>query len=231
MGFFISCGGLLISTKRFSVREILYPSFCLSCRLLISFNQVLCAACRLHIASIPVVYEKEGDLAFTLHAVGRYEGLLGGLVRAKERKERQGTRNLGVLMAQYAVENRLNPEVIIAVPLHWKRQLIRGYNQAAILAYEIQKKCAGSICAHPFRRKKATQIQRLLAKEERLANVVDAFGCSLFWREKKVRALVRGKRVMVVDDVYTTGATVRSFIQLISQYKPASITVFVACRA
>jgi ComF family protein len=110
---------------------------------------------------------------------------------------------LGRLMATGCREflRDCEADVIIPVPLHPKRLRWRGFNQAVLLARELSR--AYGVSTDPFllRRIKPTQPQTQLDEEERRRNVRGAFALS-------VGRSVEGKTVLLVDDVYTSGATV-----------------------
>ena len=153
------------------------------------------------------------------------------LVKTKERKDQKGVKALGVLVAHYSITAALQPEVIIPIPLHWIRHRLRGYNQAYLLAHAVHQVHTAALLLEPFRRHKATSRQQALGKELRKTNVHGAFSPAFGWSEEALATALRNKRVVIVDDVYTTGATMHALIALISHYKPASIQVLVACRA
>ncbi|MFP4082568.1 MAG: ComF family protein [Candidatus Aminicenantes bacterium] len=91
-------------------------------------------------------------------------------------------------------------EVVVSVPLHPKRRRERGFNQAEVIADQLAKK-KGIECTHRALIKiRNTLPQTSLLAEERRKNVKGAMGI----REKEK---IAGKTVLLVDDVYTTGAT------------------------
>jgi ComF family protein len=109
---------------------------------------------------------------------------------------------LGQLMV--AGWQRLAPQkdgidVIVPVPLHPTRERQRGYNQSALLAREFGASVQIPVVERVLVRTKATAPQVELGIEERKANVKGAFRC--------VDDSLAGKRVLLVDDVYTSGST------------------------
>ncbi|MEO1843311.1 MAG: ComF family protein [Akkermansiaceae bacterium] len=96
------------------------------------------------------------------------------------------------------------PWVLVPVPLHWRRQQWRWFNQS----YEIAKtlgRLRGLRFEHALRRIRDTNQQTLLSRSERLANLRGAF--RLCRRERRLK-LVRNQPVLLIDDVFTTGSTV-----------------------
>jgi len=109
-------------------------------------------------------------------------------------------------------------DCLVAIPLHPMRQWSRGYNQAAVIAQRLGKVCQIPRRA-PLVRLRNTQTQTALhAQAKRIENLRDAFGLI----DAKS---VRGRHVLLVDDVMTSGATVRSAARTLAAAKPASISV------
>jgi ComF family protein len=90
-------------------------------------------------------------------------------------------------------------EVIVPVPLYWRRRLERGFNQSELLARAVAKRY-GLRPVNALRRKRATAAQAGLSNSKRRLNVAGAF---VVPRPETVA----GRRVLLIDDVLTTGAT------------------------
>ena len=111
-------------------------------------------------------------------------------------------------------------DAVVPVPLHWHRRLTRGYNQAERIARPL----AGSLglpLLPALRRVRRTPPQTSLGKAERLANLRRAF---------RVRRPVRGLRLLLVDDVATTGATLEATASVLKLAGAAGVTAVVAAR-
>ena len=98
-------------------------------------------------------------------------------------------------------------DCIVAVPSHWTRLLKRGYNPASIIASELSR-ISGLSFRDVLQRCKKTQYQKEKSLHERLENVRDAFIC---------KANLSGKGVLLVDDVFTTGATLNECAKTLKQ--------------
>ena len=116
-------------------------------------------------------------------------------------------------------------DVLVPVPLHFRRQFSRGYNQAEVLARRIGSRRNSHVIpvVHALRRTRNTESQiNLHSQETRWHNVRGAFTL----RPRSARKL-RGKHVIVVDDVMTTGSTLRAVAQVLKKAEPASLSAIV----
>jgi ComF family protein len=208
----------------------LYPSYCIRCLRLTYAERALCAQCYPTLPLAPSITQSINTvLAMTVHAVSSYEGFVAQLVQAKEQGDQKAAHQLGRVMRQYVEQQQLRYDLVIPVPLHWARYLTRGYNQAHLCARQVAGACFGQV-VQPFARWRATKQQRHLSGQERVGNVSGAFDRRLFFSVAAVRTLISGKRIVLVDDVYTTGNTVGSLAAVIALYEPASIDALVGCR-
>jgi ComF family protein len=110
---------------------------------------------------------------------------------------------LGLLLAQAARERSLTADVVVPVPLHPSRLVERGFNQAALLARPVARALGARLAARAVERTRPTPRQAELDRAERLRNVAGAF-------RARSRQGMAGQRVLLVDDVRTTGATTRA---------------------
>lgn len=115
-------------------------------------------------------------------------------------------------------------DVIVPVPLHWTRLLSRRYNQAAEIARPLARQYDKDYLADGLRRIKATQRQS--SRTERAKNVKGAFMVT----PEGARRL-RGRHVVLVDDVFTTGATVRACAEALMAAGVRQVDVAVIARA
>jgi ComF family protein len=113
------------------------------------------------------------------------------------------------LASLFPVELELRDCVLVPVPLHPRRLAERGYNQAALLATEIARRTSASVAARALVRTRDTPHQATLSREARLRNLGDAFVA------RSERALA-DRRVLLVDDVITTGATAAACVRALA---------------
>lgn len=133
-----------------------------------------------------------------------YEGAIKDLIhRLKYNAKVQLRRPLALLTAERLKDfvDDAAPELLLPVPLHVKRLRQRGFNQAVLLAELLSKEWQLPLVRQGLRRTRWTEPQVNLAAAERAANVRGAFTVTDV-------AAVKGKRLLLVDDVLTTGSTI-----------------------
>ena len=155
--------------------------------------------------------------------VGLHRGPLAQMVRKlKFKREPHIAKLLGEMLWSAIQGAGLEEEFdfVTPVPLHWQRKWARGYNQAQLLADRLVRLSALPQ-NHILRRIRWTLPQTHLSRQDRLKNVRGAFAL-------KSRPDLAGKRILLIDDVLTTGATAS---EAASVLKKAGATVFVAVAA
>ncbi len=115
-------------------------------------------------------------------------------------------------------------DMIVPAPLHPSRQRYRGFNQAELLARELGRILGVAVRTDVLRRVKATSTQTALNRSERAENVVGVFAASK-------PSLVEGQSILLVDDVLTTGATMRDASRVLQNNGARRVAVVVAARA
>lgn len=113
--------------------------------------------------------------------------------------------------------------LIIPVPLHIKRLRQRGFNQSLILARALAKKWQIPVNFSLLKRHKFTETQTGLHKAERNKNIKGAFEVG----DKKI---IAGKNVILVDDVYTTGATINECARILTKAGAKKVAVLTLAR-
>ena len=115
-------------------------------------------------------------------------------------------------------------DFILPIPVHKKRLRERGFNQATLLANGIAKIEDVPVLTDTLVRKRHTVAQSSLDREARQQNIVGAF-------EVRNPEVIRGKRLLVIDDVFTTGATIREAVNELWTVDPAEVDVLTLARA
>jgi len=159
-------------------------------------------------------------------AAVRYDDVARTLVHAFKYGDRLDLApTLGRWMASAGHELLTGADALVPVPLHWRRLWTRRFNQSALLA-EVVGKSAGVPVAHGvLKRIKATPQQVGLSQAERATNVQGAFRVP-----GDGRAEVTGKRLVLVDDVLTSGATVDACARTLLRAGAANVDVMVFAR-
>jgi ComF family protein len=156
-------------------------------------------------------------------AAGLFEGPLREAIHVyKYRPVRALGKPLAAWMAQQ-VRMTVRLDLAMPVPLHKKRLRHRGFNQALVLAHGISERFSVPLLFDNLTRLRSTRPQVELSGQERTENVKGAFGL--------VRpAEVREKRILMIDDVFTTGATMNECAKVLKDAGAASVTVLTLAR-
>ena len=172
----------------------------------------LCAACRQQ----PPPFAR-------VHTVAPYAGTLQDAVqRFKYRSQLVLERPLGTLLATAVAHGGARPDLIVPVPLHRDRLRERSYNQALQLARQVGRRLAVPVAPAVLCRTRATTPQQGLDAVARRGNLRGAFA---------VTGAVSSRRILLIDDVMTTGTTVRECAEVLRRAGAASVEVAVLGRA
>lgn len=187
---------------------------CQHCETDLPFNRPACQRCALPLAAAA---PDTPDICGTCIAKPppfesclaplHYEFPVDSLVNAFKHR---GQFSRGALLADFLVaelqqKNRL-PELIVPVPLHWRRQFQRGFNQAAWLANYVGRRLVIPVDQRLLSRRRHTPHQQGQTRKQRLANLKGAF---------HLNHPVTNKAIAIVDDVMTTGSTAGELAKLL----------------
>ncbi len=189
----------------------------------------LCPPCH---ATFPWVEPQE--LPKGVSAVAHYEASARGLVSHLKYREGQylaptmaklmaaALKEQKILNSQHAIDRPSEPSpwVVIPVPLHPLRQKQRGYNQSQLLASQLADVLEFSYIPHALARHKKTAPLHRQSRQQRAATLAG----SMVLNEKHQQKL-RHRHILLVDDIYTTGATANACREALQQADPASITL------
>ena len=159
-------------------------------------------------------------------AAVRYDDVARALVHALKYGDRLDLApTMGRWMANAGRELVADADAMVPVPLHWRRQWARRFNQSALLAEVIAKTSGRPVAYAALKRSKATPQQVGLAKADRALNVQGAFRVP-----PDGKAEVVGRRLVLVDDVLTSGATVGACARALLRAGAANVDVLVFAR-
>lgn len=160
-------------------------------------------------------------------AVGFYEGVLQEAIhRLKYNRKTLLAKPLGAIMMSSHLDSIdfKSYDFLIPVPLHFKRLRERGFNQSLFLARSIGKRYEIPIDYMSLKRIKWESPQINLSREERERNVKGVFSLSN-------ESGFRDKSILLVDDVYTSGATVNECARVLTKAGTVRVDVLTLCRA
>ncbi|MCX5494293.1 ComF family protein [Kaistia dalseonensis] len=161
-----------------------------------------------------------------LRAVAVYDTLSGKIVQGLKYHDRtELAAPIGQMMARAAAEFAGDVELIVPVPLHRRRLWRRRFNQSAMIGQAIAAAFGKPLSTDALVRLKATRRQVGLKPAERAANVQGAFRVPV-----AARPAVTGRHVLLVDDVYTTGATVKAATRALLRGGAKTVDVVVFAR-
>jgi ComF family protein len=187
-----------------SLLDVLAPPRCVACEALAPLGSGYCAACGEPEALLDVARHIDGVPVF---AGARYaEPVISVIHRFKYGAAPELCAELAALAVRGVEMLGVEPgDVWVPVPLHPLRLAERGYNQSALLARELSRLTRGSVDVRRLARLRNTEQQAKRNRRARSQNVSDAFAV-------RSRASLQ-QRVVLVDDVVTTGATLEACIR------------------
>lgn len=233
-----------------SVVNFLIPPHCVSCHTPLESDQGLCGPCWSRIAFISQPYCDCCGMPLPYSAEVA-QGILCGscsLERPHYDKTRsavaydKASKDL-ILRFKHGDQTALAPffnrwliqaaqtlpldtiDGVLPIPLHWTRLLKRGYNQAALLASRFAKDTDLTYFPNLLKRHRATASQGHLSNQERRDNVARSFLIA-----PKDCALIKGKNLLLIDDVFTSGATVEACTQTLKAAGAARVYVLTIAR-
>jgi ComF family protein len=157
-----------------------------------------------------------------VYTFGSYEDTLRELIHLfKYGRIRPLARVLGELTAR-AIPREHRFDLIVPMPLHWRKRWSRGYNQSELLAKEVARRW-GVPVKNIVRRVKATAPQAGLSNSKRRLNVRAAF------RMRK-GSNIKGLRVLLIDDVVTTGSTASACASVLKRAGAGHVAVAAVAR-
>jgi len=157
------------------------------------------------------------------YCYGAYEGVLRELIHLfKYARVKTLAQPLADLLS-LALPREQRFDAVTPVPLHWRRQWARGFNQSDLLAQAIARRCCIPV-TRALRRARATLTQAGLSNTARRQNVVAAFRC------RPVARTLSGKRVLLIDDVMTTGSTAAACARALKSAGAAKVALLTVAR-
>ena len=240
-----ACRGAWTHAARLAL-DIALPTLCVACREPVD-GEGVCASCWAKLSfiappycprlGIPFVYDPGPEL-LSMEAIAnppayqraraavRYDEVARTLVHALKYQDRTDLAPaMGRWMARAGRELLETADLLVPVPLHWRRAWHRRYNQSGALARAVERQSGVKLKGELLRRVRATEQQVGLSRSQRASNVQGAFGVSADQRSE-----IQGRRVVLIDDVLTSGATVDACARALLRAKAAQVDVLVFAR-
>ena len=201
-----------------SILNLFYPRVCAACgEVLLKDEETVCLKCRFLLPKTGYENHADNPLAQSFYGRVRFHAVTACYFFAKSGKVQhlihqlkyKGNKEAGVFLGQQLGETIKDAplfqgiDYLIPVPLHPKRERKRGYNQSLMIARGISEMTGIAIGDKYLVRAVNTATQTKKSSEERFKNVKDIF-------EVRFADELKGKHVLLVDDVLTTGATLES---------------------
>src|SRR5437868_1655881 len=226
--------------------DIALPTLCVSCREPVD-GEGVCAACWAKLSfiappfcprlGIPFVYDPGPEL-LSMEAIAsppayqraraavRYDDVARTLVHSLKYQDRTDLApTMGRWMARAGQELLADADALVPVPLHWRRGWSRRYNQSGALARVISHQSGLKLAAELLQRLRATEQQVGLSRAQRASNVQGAFKVAA-----DRMADIQGRRIILIDDVLTSGATTDACARALLRAKAAQVDVLVFAR-
>lgn len=239
----------LATLKRAAARtlDVLFPPRCLKCGTELDSTGALCADCWPQITFIaaphcaccgaPFPYDAgPGAICASCaqatpdfdraRAVFVYSDASRDLILAfKHADQTHAVPGFGKWLARAGAELLSDADFIVPVPLHRRRLFARRFNQSALLAHAIAKETGRAVAPDALIRTKRTRPHVDMGRSARMTNVAGAFKVNPRWSEA-----LAGAKVVLVDDVLTTGATVSACARTLRRAGAARIDVLTLAR-
>lgn len=176
-----------------------------------NYRHDMCADCR----------EREHyfDRGFTCAQYGLYERAL--VMDLKYRDKSWIGRKLGMIMAERISLEDVCVDMAVPVPVHPQRMYERGYNQAEIMARPVAERLGVRLDTCILKRKRETAAMKDLGVWERIENTRDAFEVVPGRQDD-----LQGKKIILIDDIYTTGATMDGCSRVLKEAGAAAVYAF-----
>ncbi len=216
------------------VADLVVPPLCLACHRPVSSHDAICARCWSDIdfiraplcdrLGIPLPFDIGGTMISAAaaadppdyeraRAVARFDGVMRELVHDFKFRDRHDARRLfGRWLAEAGAALLADADLVVPVPLARARLAIRRFNQAAILAQEVARLTGRRYEPLALQRIKRTQSQVGLSRQQRRENVAGAFAVA-----EAAKPGLAGAKVVLLDDVITTGATARACARVLKR--------------
>lgn len=237
---------MLKSTLR-KTANMIFPPQCISCRELVEETGGLCSVCweqieflsqpQCHVCGFPFELHIEGETTCgncikrrpyynMARAVFAYDDKSSGLIIGFKYSDKiYASDPFARWMVRAGGDMIKESDMVIPVPLHRMRLFKRRYNQSALLAHSIARLTALEVRTDILLRRKNTKPQAGMTYSQRMTNVTGAFGIN-----SKYKDAIKGKTILLIDDVITTGATIEACTRTMLRAGAKNVNVLTLAR-
>lgn len=205
------------------ILDLIYPPdlYCICCGNYIDDTRTyhLCDHCISHMHwNLEPPKDKDGIKMMKCTEYGLYERTI--IFSMKYNGRSYVCREIGEIMRDKITLTGVDFDIIVPVPMYYKKQRKRGFNQAALISLELGKLIAKPCYENALIRTSDTRTMRGLKPAERAANIQGKFAV-----KESFDKLLQGKRVLLVDDFYTTGSTARECAKMLQSSGAKEVVV------
>lgn len=205
------------------ILDIFFPPSCVICGKI--GKMWICPKCNIQLKQELNFYKIKKD-GSTIYFISFYEGLVRELLLSFKFREQAYISSFLAETISKKIEfahTIKNYDYIIPVPMYITNKKIRGYNQAELIAHKLGKTMEVNDLTDYLVKIKKNQKQSRLNGQKRIENVKNVY-------EIKSETLIKEKKILLVDDIYTTGSTVNACIKELKKAKPKQIDILVIAK-
>ena len=237
-----------LDIKKFfqQVADIIFPAKCVVCNILISKDLLFCSECwkeiefitdpKCGICGFPFDFDTgKGALCATCNqkypyfdkalSIFRYSDYSKSLIYKLKYNDQLHLAYFFAKLVTNRLQNLYEYRIVLSVPLHSKKIRERLYNQSAILASQIAKLSRLDFFPNILIKKRYDTPQSQLSRDRRKKNVLNSFGIA-----EDQEKFIKGKNIILIDDVYTTGSTVNECSKVLKKAGCGKILVVTMAR-
>ena len=216
--------------------NLFYPQVCAACgNLLMKGEETVCLSCRYLLPKThyennlenPLAQSFWGQVNFQAVTAEYFFSKTGNVQHLLHQLKYQGNKEAGIFLGKQLGESIKNAKLfqdidyLVPIPLHPKKEFMRGYNQSLVIAQGVEDRTNIPIAKDCLYRKVFTSTQTKKSREERWDNVKDIF-------DIKDYKILENKHILLIDDVLTTGATLLAAGKILSQINNIRMSVATA---
>ena len=216
------------------IKDLVLPQICAACRRFVQLNSGdLCPTCwsKLKLCSKTLIdlSVQVKDIMRTLygHCPTYYHGTIKLLIKQFKHGDDLSLRHFftKLLIKHFPCPRDFKPDYLVPIPIHWRRLFYRTYNQSVILSRSLSH-LTHIPTAMILHRSQFSKMQRGLNPKQRIANVNNTMAIA-----PEMINLTRGKKILLIDDVVTSGATLITAAQVLLEAGAAQVRFLVLSQA